>query len=485
MGLESAGFISELDPANPAGGDIKGLGDNHLRMIKLSLRQQFPNFTPIAVNATCVELNYLVGLTSNAQTQLDSKVASLNAALTGTPTAPTAAFGTSTTQIATTAFVAAQAFSLNLPGQLGNTGKYLRTNGTVATWEEVVLPEMKQRAIAGADTLVLTDRQKVLHYTATSNSTLALPAAATAGDGLYCTLRNASNTDWTIDPNAAELICGQATVVVRAGYTGVLRCDGTAWDILWIKQRTYSLQQLTQVTSNTSETIPADTYVRREYATGAGSVAVNTTRCGAGGGMAYGDLPVKPGDTLTRTFTSGNVVVAVNGVAMLTANAASGATGGTASKHASVTNGGAFAGGAGTALGGGSDGAGASSGSPLGVGVAGATGQKGGSGWGGAGGDDGGGGTGGAAANGRAGRAVSAVTISAEPLLSLLTGTPGMVAYSAASTCGGDGGPGAGGGKGYGSGVGNGGRGGIGAGAISGGSAGPAGVAGVLYFKEV
>lgn len=41
------------------------------------------------------------------QTAVNSKANTNNAALTGTPTAPTAAFGTSTTQIATTAFVQA------------------------------------------------------------------------------------------------------------------------------------------------------------------------------------------------------------------------------------------------------------------------------------------------------------------------------------------------------------------------------------------
>lgn len=54
---------------------------------------------------------------------------------TGTPSAPTAASGTSTTQIATTAFVAATAFSSVLPGQTGNSGKFVKTDGTAASWE--------------------------------------------------------------------------------------------------------------------------------------------------------------------------------------------------------------------------------------------------------------------------------------------------------------------------------------------------------------
>jgi len=60
------------------------------------------------VTASTAELNYVDGVTSSIQTQLDSKVTSVSTAFTGTPTAPTAAVNTNTTQIATTAFVVAQ-----------------------------------------------------------------------------------------------------------------------------------------------------------------------------------------------------------------------------------------------------------------------------------------------------------------------------------------------------------------------------------------
>ena len=57
------------------------------------------------LTATTQELNYVDGVTSNIQTQLDKKAPLASPVLTGTPTAPTAAQGTNTTQIATTAFV--------------------------------------------------------------------------------------------------------------------------------------------------------------------------------------------------------------------------------------------------------------------------------------------------------------------------------------------------------------------------------------------
>ena len=59
------------------------------------------------LTTTTAQLNYLNTLSSDAQTQINTKAPLSSAALTGIPTAPTAAVGTNTTQIATTAFVKA------------------------------------------------------------------------------------------------------------------------------------------------------------------------------------------------------------------------------------------------------------------------------------------------------------------------------------------------------------------------------------------
>jgi hypothetical protein len=61
-------------------------------------------------------------------------------AFTGVPTAPTASVGVSTTQIASTAFVSATAFQTALPGQAGNAGKFLTTDGTNASFVALVIP---------------------------------------------------------------------------------------------------------------------------------------------------------------------------------------------------------------------------------------------------------------------------------------------------------------------------------------------------------
>lgn len=59
----------------------------------------------LGVNATATELNYMDGVTSNVQTQLNAKAPLASPTFTGTPKAPTATAGTNSTQIATTAFV--------------------------------------------------------------------------------------------------------------------------------------------------------------------------------------------------------------------------------------------------------------------------------------------------------------------------------------------------------------------------------------------
>lgn len=148
MTVETASYISQLDPTYPAAGDPKSEGDNHLRLVKTVLKTQFPNFGTNAITATAAEVNYLVGVTSGVQTQLNTldtgKASKSGAAYTGTHdftaaalTVPTQATGDATTKAASTAFVAAAAFDAALPGQTGNGGKFVTTDGTNASWSNI------------------------------------------------------------------------------------------------------------------------------------------------------------------------------------------------------------------------------------------------------------------------------------------------------------------------------------------------------------
>ena len=64
MGLETGTYISDLNSSNPVAGDPVNEGDDHLRLIKTTVKATFPSITG-AVSSTHTELNLLDGVTSN------------------------------------------------------------------------------------------------------------------------------------------------------------------------------------------------------------------------------------------------------------------------------------------------------------------------------------------------------------------------------------------------------------------------------------
>jgi hypothetical protein len=93
MPLEEATYIDGLNAQNPSSTDQIAEGDNHIRLIKAAIRATFPNISA-AVTPTAAQLNAITDLAPLA-----------SPALTGTPTVPTAAAGTNTTQAASCEFV--------------------------------------------------------------------------------------------------------------------------------------------------------------------------------------------------------------------------------------------------------------------------------------------------------------------------------------------------------------------------------------------
>ena len=87
MALETATYVSQLNASNPVAGDDVNKGDDHIRLVKQTIVNSFPNVTG-AVNATHTELNYVDGVTSAIQTQLDGKLAKAGGTATGTISAP-------------------------------------------------------------------------------------------------------------------------------------------------------------------------------------------------------------------------------------------------------------------------------------------------------------------------------------------------------------------------------------------------------------
>lgn len=280
-----------------------------------------------------------------------------------------------------------------------------------------------------------------------------------------------------------------------------LTTDGTA--AVWAS----AAKTWTAITATGSYTVPAGVTSIRAYAFGKGGDG-GLSWSGAGGGCAYGDIAVTPGSTVSVSISSGVATVTYGGTTLLTANAganANGSTqaaGGTATRHASVTNGGAFSGGAGSTSG--NQAGGGSSGSPLGAGYVGGGSSGGGAGWGGnggggsgtAGGGGGGGGVGGSGGDasinqqggggggsggsgsstnfGLAGPGRGVDNLFSEPLLALCVAPGGVGGSGSVLGPGGSAGPGGGGGGGSGNGgsadTGTGGSGGFGGGGGGGGS---------------
>lgn len=77
-------------------------------------------------------------------------------------------------------------------------------------------------------TVTTSDIRKVIDAT-TGTWTLTLPPASSAGDGFWIGVRNSGTGVITIDPDAAELIDGAATITLVAGQSALVVCNGAAW----------------------------------------------------------------------------------------------------------------------------------------------------------------------------------------------------------------------------------------------------------------
>lgn len=178
MGLESATYISDLVSTNPVGSDAKSVGDDHIRLIKAAVKATFPNVTG-AVTPTHTELNYVDGVTSAIQTQLDAKAPLASPTFTGNPVAPTQPAGDNSTKLATTAYADQLSFSAALPTQTSHANKWLQTNGTSAAWAHGPTWQTKTTTYtAAAGEAIMAD-------TSGGAWTLTLPASPSANDVVH------------------------------------------------------------------------------------------------------------------------------------------------------------------------------------------------------------------------------------------------------------------------------------------------------------
>jgi hypothetical protein len=124
------------------------------------------------VSGTLPVANGGTGVTTSTGT--GSTALSDSPTLTGIPISPTAISGTNTTQIATTEFVQNAVSSLEgLPDQTGNSGKFLTTDGSLASWAIV---DLSSKANLASPTF--TGTVTVSDFTATGTVNIISPTAA-------------------------------------------------------------------------------------------------------------------------------------------------------------------------------------------------------------------------------------------------------------------------------------------------------------------
>lgn len=260
MALETGNYIADLNAANPAPGDPKSQGDDHIRLIKLAALQTLLGFTGTilvggndvgvsnayaltpATNLLAYSQNMAVlwfpgstnggastmtisGLTPQNIKRLDGSALVNGDIMLGFPTMMVYNGAEFRLVGVTKQYVDQLVFAGVLPGQAGNAGKPLITDGTSATFTNtfgVAMDEAKNPNVAAAATVNLSSGAgtgNLVHITGTTPITaITLPSGAE---------RTLVFDAATILTNSANLILpGAANITTAAGDTAIVRGDG-------------------------------------------------------------------------------------------------------------------------------------------------------------------------------------------------------------------------------------------------------------------
>jgi len=245
-----------------------------------------PSTTSVGT-VSSTELGYLDGVTSAIQTQLDAKYSSASAAtdlalkanlaspeLTGTPTAPTAAAATNTTQVATTAFVktAVDNVIASAPGALDTLNELATALGNDANFSTTITNSLAAKAPLASPTFTgtVTVAADGVAFTDGTQTKAGIPSLTTIGTEISAdynlstgglTLRDqlipiAGTRAITVPANATTAYpVGASIDFYQASGTGANFVEASGVTILrtpGLKLRTtFSSATLTKVATNT------------------------------------------------------------------------------------------------------------------------------------------------------------------------------------------------------------------------------------------
>jgi len=260
MALETGNYPADLVVTNPDGADSRTTADDHLRLLKKTIKNAFAGFAGGVVvtgtdggsaNAyTVTPTNALPSYTSRL-----SVIFSPTAANTGAATINVSGLGAKDIKrIDGSALVAGDLASGSIyaaiyngtefrlmaptknyidqlslgtayPTSPGDAGRFLQSTGTTLQWAFAGINGYAAKN--SSYTLAATDKEKLIDCTGTF--TLSFTAAATLGSSWATYIRNGGTGDITFDPNGSETIDGMTSFVMYPGEARIVFCDGTSF----------------------------------------------------------------------------------------------------------------------------------------------------------------------------------------------------------------------------------------------------------------
>jgi hypothetical protein len=270
-------------------------------------------WTKIAPSSTvdATELGYLNGVTSAIQTQLDAKLATSTAsstyaplaspALTGVPTAPTAAANTNTTQVATTAYVQTEIADLiaSAPGALDTLDELAAALGDDANFATTVTNSIATKLPLAGGTMTGAIAMGTNKITGAGDPTSAQDVAT----------KNYVDTAAIAPSNLTGPITSVGPATAVASQTGT----GSTFVMQASPTLTTPNIGVATATSVNGTTIPATTYVVPSQTGNTGKYLTTdgtTSSWGAiSGSLAQPTEPSSPTDGLIWVDTDGTALI--------------------------------------------------------------------------------------------------------------------------------------------------------------------------------